>query len=91
MGIPNEAVDKVFEPFLTTQEAGEGSGLGLSQVLGVVSNWVEGCASKHVQEPAQPSVSTSPEPTESPPPERIDQSRAPIANMRSSQGGNPRR
>jgi CheY-like chemotaxis protein len=36
MGIPNEAVDKVFEPFFTTEEAVEGSGLGLSQVFRVV-------------------------------------------------------
>ncbi|HWZ37860.1 MAG TPA: ATP-binding protein [Bradyrhizobium sp.] len=35
-GMPKEIVDKATEPFFTTKPAGEGTGLGLSQVYGFV-------------------------------------------------------
>ncbi len=35
-GIPNEAQVKIFDPFYTTKEVNEGTGLGLSTVKGIV-------------------------------------------------------
>jgi signal transduction histidine kinase/DNA-binding response OmpR family regulator len=36
-GMPPNVLDRIFEPFYTTKEVGRGTGLGLSQVYGFVS------------------------------------------------------
>jgi two-component system cell cycle sensor histidine kinase/response regulator CckA len=35
-GIPVDKLDQIFEPFYTTKKAGEGTGLGLSTVYGII-------------------------------------------------------
>ncbi len=37
VGIPDEIMEHLFEPFYTTKQRGKGTGLGLAQVYGIVS------------------------------------------------------
>jgi PAS domain S-box-containing protein len=37
-GIPKDVIDKIFNPFFTTKSIGEGTGLGLSTVAGIVKS-----------------------------------------------------
>ncbi|MEQ8816602.1 MAG: PAS-domain containing protein [Thalassobaculum sp.] len=41
-GIPEEVMPRIFEPFYTTKEVGDGTGLGLAAVQGIVRSH-EGC------------------------------------------------
>lgn len=43
IGIPEENINKIFNPFFTTKEAGQGTGLGLSISYDIVVNLHGGC------------------------------------------------
>jgi PAS domain S-box-containing protein len=38
-GIPSEILDRIYDPFFTTKERGEGTGMGLSVVHGIVESY----------------------------------------------------
>ena len=53
-GIPKDVLDRVFEPFFSTKPKGEGTGLGLATVYGIITQ-----AGGHVQLYSEPGIGTS--------------------------------
>ena len=52
-GIPKDVLDRVFEPFFSTKPKGEGTGLGLATVYGIITQ-----AGGHVQIYSEPGIGT---------------------------------
>ncbi len=49
-GIPEKAVDKIFEPYFTTKSKGEGTGLGLYITKSIIENSFNGYVNFHLTE-----------------------------------------
>ncbi len=76
-GIPNNIINRIFDPFFSTKQVGEGTGLGLSICFGIISehrgriwteNAAEGGAVFHIELPIEAPVRSQPAQTVEPPP-----------------------
>lgn len=54
-GMPSKVIDRIFDPYFTTKERGEGTGMGLSVVHGIVESYNGAYRFKASQEKDRPS------------------------------------